>query len=87
MGIPRDLEGEGKRLKNGSQHSGEMVTFWCKCGKTRLVRMISTIHEKTIVNTGRKDGKANMEIKKPYALVQYNKFMKSIDRSDQYFSY
>jgi len=49
--------------------------------------MISKIHEATIVNTGRKDGKANMEIKKSYALVQYNKFMKSIDRSDQYFSY
>jgi hypothetical protein len=24
-----------------------------------------------------------MEIKKPYGLVQYNKFMKGIDRSDQ----
>jgi len=63
------------------------VTYWCKCGTIRLVRMISKIHEATIVNTGRKDGKANMEIKKSYALVQYNKFMKSIDRSDQYFSY
>jgi hypothetical protein len=25
-GIPRDLEGEGKRLKKGSQHSGDKVT-------------------------------------------------------------
>jgi hypothetical protein len=25
-----------------------------------------------------------MEIKKPYALVQYNKFMKGIDRADKY---
>ena len=25
-GIPHDLEGEGKRLKKGSQHSGEKVT-------------------------------------------------------------
>jgi hypothetical protein len=49
--------------------------------------MISTIHEATIVNTGRKDGKTNMEIKKPYSLVQYNKFMKGIERSDQYLSY
>jgi hypothetical protein len=49
--------------------------------------MISKIHEATIVNTGRKDRKTNMEIKKPFALVQYNKFMKGIDRSDQYLSY
>ena len=39
----------------------------------RLVQMISTIHEATVVNTGRKDRKTNMEIKKPYAVVQYNK--------------
>jgi len=45
------------------------------------------IHEVTIVNTRRKDKKTNMEIKKPYAVVQYNKFMKGIDRADQYLSY
>ena len=28
-----------------------------------------------------------MEIKKPYAAVQYNKFIKGIDRADQYLSY
>jgi len=49
--------------------------------------MISTIHDATFVNTGRKDKKTNMEIKKPYAVVQYNKFMKGIDRADQYPSY
>jgi hypothetical protein len=36
--------------------------------------MISMIHEVTTVNTGRKDRKTNMEIKKPYAVVQYSKF-------------
>ena len=46
--------------------------------------MISTIRDATIVNTGRKDRKTNMEIKKPYAVVQYNKFMKGVDRADQY---
>jgi len=68
-GIAHDLEGEGKHLKKGSQHSRGMVTQWCKCGRTRLVRMISMIHDATIVNTGRKDRKTNMEIKKPYAAV------------------
>ena len=45
------------------------------------------IHDATITNTGRRDRKTNMEIKKPYAVVQYNKFIKDIDRADQYLSY
>jgi len=49
--------------------------------------MISTIHEATVVKTGRKDRKTNMELKKPCAVVQYNKFMKGIDRADQCQSY
>jgi len=48
---------------------------------------ISTIHDATVVRTGRKDRKTNMEIKKPYVVVQYNKFMKGVDRADQYLSY
>jgi len=38
----------------------------------RPVQMISTIDD-TIVNTGGKDKETNLEIKKPYAVVQYNK--------------
>ena len=49
--------------------------------------MMSMIHDTTTVNTGKKDGKTNMEIKKPYAVFQYSKFMKGIDRADQYISY
>jgi len=44
-------------------------------------------HDATIVNKGKKERKTNMEIKKPYAVVQYNKFMKGLDRTDQYLSY
>jgi hypothetical protein len=39
--------------------------------------MINTIHVVTNVNTGQKDRKTNMEIKKPYDVFQYNKFMKA----------
>jgi hypothetical protein len=49
--------------------------------------MISKIHDATIVNKGTKDRKTNMEIKNPYAVVQYNKFIKGIDRADQYLSF
>jgi len=44
-----------------------MVQVW---KDKRLVRMISTIHDITIVNTGRKDRKTNTEIKIPYAVDQ-----------------
>ena len=46
------------------------------------MQMISTIRDATIVNKGRKDRKTNMEIKKPYAVVQYSKFIKDVDRAD-----
>jgi hypothetical protein len=49
--------------------------------------MRSTIHDATTVNEGRKDRKTNMEIKKPYAIVQYNKCIKDIDRADYYLTY
>jgi hypothetical protein len=40
--------------------------------------MISTIHDTTVVNKGRRDRKTNTEIKKPYAVGQYNKFIKGV---------
>ena len=49
--------------------------------------MIRTIHDATIVNKRWKERKTNMEIKKPYAAVQYNKFIKGVDSADQYLSY
>ena len=45
------------------------------------------IHDATTVNKGRKDRNINMEIKKPYAVVQYIKFIKGVDRADQYLTY
>jgi hypothetical protein len=45
--------------------------------------MISMMHDATIVNKGTKDRKTNMEIKKPYAVVQCCKFIKGEDRADQ----
>ena len=87
-GIPRDLEREDKRLKKGLsafQRKGDvMVRVW---KDKRLVRMISTIQDITIVNTGRKDRKTKMEIKMPYAVDQYRKLMKGIERADQYLCY
>lgn len=51
------------------------------------MQVISTIHDTTLVNVGRKDGKTFLQIKKPYFVVQYNTFMKGVDTADQYLSY
>jgi hypothetical protein len=75
-------------LKKGTSafwRNGDVVVQVWK-DKT-LVQMISTIHDATIVNKGRKDRKTNMEIKKPNAVVQSNKFIKDVDRADQYLSH
>ena len=59
-----------------------MVQVW----KDKRLARISTIHDATVVSTGRKDRKTNTEIKKPYAVVQYNKFIMGVDRTDPYLS-
>ena len=68
-GIPSDLEEDGKHLEKGQsaflRKDDVMVQVW---KHKRLVRMISTIHDATVVSTGRKDRKTNMEIKKPMLL-------------------
>ena len=55
-GITRDLEGEGKRFKKGQsafRREGDVMVHMWK--DKRLVRMISIIHDITIVNTGWED--------------------------------
>jgi hypothetical protein len=74
---------EGKCLKKGQpafrRKSDILVQVW---KDKRLVRMTSTIHDATTVNTGRKDKTTNLEIKKPYTVPQYNTFIKGIDWAD-----
>jgi hypothetical protein len=45
------------------------------------------IHDATVVSSRKKDRKTNVAIKKPAAVVHYNKFMKGVERADQYLSY
>jgi len=49
--------------------------------------MRSTINYTTIVTTERKERKTHLEIKKSNAVFQYSKFIKGIERADQYPSY
>ena len=49
--------------------------------------MISTIHDSKHVRTGKKDQQTGEDIMKPNCIVEYNKYMKGVDRADQYLSY
>ena len=41
--------------------------------------MISTIYDSEHINTGNSDRKTNEEIHKPKCIVQYHKYIKSVD--------
>jgi hypothetical protein len=45
------------------------------------------IHDATVVKTGRKDRRTDLEIKKTYAVFQYSKFVNDIYRAYKYLSY
>jgi hypothetical protein len=87
-GISCDPQWNARNLRKGQlvfQRKGD-IKVWVWKDK-RLVRMISTIYDATLVNTGRQDRETNLERRKPYTVVQYNTFMKGADRSDHYLSY
>jgi hypothetical protein len=85
--IPPDLEQETKHLKIGQlafQRNGDVIVrVWTD---KRLVQVKSTIHDTPVVNAGRKH-RTDLERKKPFAVFQCIKFMKGIDRTDEYLSY
>ena len=60
-GIARDIDREGKHLKKGQSTFWRIVDIMLYLWKhTRLELVISTIHDTTNVNTGRKDRKRNI---------------------------
>ena len=73
------LTGAFHHLKKGQsvfRSKGDIIVQLWKV--RRLLRMINTIHNVTTLNTGKKDRRTNLEIKKPYSVVRYNKFKKGI---------
>ena len=84
-GLPPEMKNESQSLKRGEttfRRKGEiLLQSW---RDTRVVNMISTIHDSTMVDVPRR----NEEVKKkPICIFQYNMFMKGVDRADQYLSY
>jgi hypothetical protein len=48
--------------------------------------MIATIHDASMILTGKKDRKTGDEMKKPFCIVQYNSYMKGVDQYLSYYS-
>ena len=52
--------------------------------KKKMLYMISTVYRATIVDV---DTRRNRRTTKPICVIDYNKYMKGVDRADQYLSY
>lgn len=53
----------------------------------RYVNMISTIHSAQLTESGSRSRKANALTQKPTSIIDYNQYMKGVDRADQYLFY
>ncbi|PNF16120.1 hypothetical protein B7P43_G03265 [Cryptotermes secundus] len=77
-GLPPDLKEECKSLKHGEttfRRKGDiLLQSW---RDTRVVNMISTIHNSSMVDVQRRHG----QVKKPVCITEYNVFMKGVDKS------
>ena len=81
-GLPPEMKNESQSLKRDEtsfRRKGEiLLQSW---RDTRVVNMISTIHDSTMVDVPQR----NEEVKKkPICIFQYNMLMKGVDRADQY---
>ena len=53
----------------------------------RNVNMISTIHSAQLTESRSKSKRSDVPIQKPNSIIDYNKYMKGVDRADQYLAY
>ncbi|GBN15228.1 PiggyBac transposable element-derived protein 4 [Araneus ventricosus] len=86
-GLPQILQtvklsrGQHQFLRNGNI----LLQVWNN-GK-RNVNMISTIHSAQMVESRNRSRTSHCPIQKPISIIDYNKYMKGVDRADQYLSY
>jgi hypothetical protein len=86
-GLPVQLKNMCKKLKKDSvvafeKDSKFLVLAW---RDKRVVTMISTFHNADLVEMSRRKKGGVIELmKKPKVIIDYNKYMGSVDRSDQY---
>ncbi|XP_020298085.1 piggyBac transposable element-derived protein 4-like [Pseudomyrmex gracilis] len=86
-GLPQILQtvklsrGQHQFLRNGHI----LLQVWNN-GK-RNVNMITTIHSAQMAESGNRGRTSDCPIQKPISVIDYNKYMKGVDRADQYLSY
>lgn len=84
-GLPKSFVEAGNNLKAGQsifcRRNDVLLQTW---KDKREVRMVSTLHQATIE---RQESKRGGSVKKPSCILEYNKYMKGVDRADQYLSY
>lgn len=84
-GLPKVLKEKSKCLQRGEMtflRKGLIVLIIWK--DKRLVRMISTIHDASMKATGKRKRNSTDDIIKPSCILEYNKYMKGVDRAGQY---
>ncbi|KAL6432027.1 hypothetical protein ACFW04_007454 [Cataglyphis niger] len=86
-GLPEFLKkAKLKVIETRFARQGEILLQLYKTNKKRDIRMISTIHNADVCDAGKKDKNGNT-IFKPKCIIDYNRYMKGVDRADQYLSY
>lgn len=87
-GLPASLKNiKLKRSEFLFKRQGQILLQLWQTKKNRVIRMISTIHNAEIVDTGKTCRKTGQPIQKPRCILDYNQHMKGVDRADQYLSY
>lgn len=75
------------KLKKGeikSQHSGPLMVI--KWHDRREVHMLTTLHDDSKAPTGKTDRTTGQQIEKPVCVLDYNRFMGSVDKADMMLS-
>ena len=84
-GLPKSFVQAGNNLKAGQsifcRRNDILLQTW---KDKREVRMVSTLHQAT---TERQESKRGGSVKKSSCILEYNNYMKGVDRADKYLSY
>ncbi|TEA37041.1 hypothetical protein DBR06_SOUSAS210197, partial [Sousa chinensis] len=84
-GLPNQLKLKSKNLQRGEMtflQKGEVILLIWK--DKRLVCMVATIHDASIAPTGKEDRRTGHQNTKPTCTLEYNEYVKGVNRSDQY---
>nr|XP_031830867.1 piggyBac transposable element-derived protein 4-like [Nomia melanderi]XP_031830868.1 piggyBac transposable element-derived protein 4-like [Nomia melanderi]XP_031830869.1 piggyBac transposable element-derived protein 4-like [Nomia melanderi] len=84
-GLPSSLKKSKLNMfETRFKRQGEILIQLWKTDKKKDIRMISTIHNSDVINTGIINRKTGQHIQKPKCIIDYDQHMKGVDRADRY---